>query len=205
VAESFTPVARGPILLAAVESAPVDPSSALAVSVRLTDASDLTKMHVAATINGQCAITLGVGFGHSRRHHNALVIGTGPGAWLIVGAAEAAQTVITEMRSAIHDEPVTVVDITHGRAMIRLEGVNAAAVLSKICAVNVSDRVMPVGTAVRTSVAKIAAGIVRVDPPADAVAGPTYLLHCDRSLGQYLFDCVLDAGAEFGLLSEAGQ
>lgn len=32
-------------------------------------------------------------------------------------------------------------------------------------------------------------------------AGPvrSYLLHCERSCGQYLFDALLDAGAEFGI------
>ena len=27
----------------------------------------------------------------------------------------------------------------------------------------------------------------------------SYLLHCERSVGQYLFDALLDAGAEFGV------
>jgi hypothetical protein len=28
---------------------------------------------------------------------------------------------------------------------------------------------------------------------------PSYLLHCERSSGQYLFDSLLDAAAEFGI------
>jgi hypothetical protein len=28
---------------------------------------------------------------------------------------------------------------------------------------------------------------------------PSYLLHCERSSGQYLFDTLLDAGREFGV------
>ena len=30
-------------------------------------------------------------------------------------------------------------------------------------------------------------------------ATPSYLLHCERSSGQYLFDALLRAGAEFGI------
>ena len=34
----------------------------------------------------------------------------------------------------------------------------------------------------------------------DDVGGvPSYLLHCERSSGQYLVDALLDAGAEFGV------
>jgi hypothetical protein len=27
----------------------------------------------------------------------------------------------------------------------------------------------------------------------------SYLIHCERSSGQHLFDCILDAGIEFGI------
>jgi hypothetical protein len=44
-------------------------------------------------------------------------------------------------------------------------------------------------------VAKLVTDIVRDDR--DGV--PSYLLHCERSSGQYLADAVLDAGAAFGV------
>jgi hypothetical protein len=30
-------------------------------------------------------------------------------------------------------------------------------------------------------------------------SSPSYLLHCERSSGQYLFDALLRAGADFGI------
>jgi hypothetical protein len=44
-------------------------------------------------------------------------------------------------------------------------------------------------------VAKLVTDIVRDD--LDGV--PSYLLHCERSSGQYLADAVLDAGVAFGV------
>ena len=47
----------------------------------------------------------------------------------------------------------------------------------------------------RTSVAKLTTDLVRDDQQ----GVPSYLLHCERSYGQYLFEALLDAGAEFGI------
>jgi hypothetical protein len=44
-------------------------------------------------------------------------------------------------------------------------------------------------------VAGVATDIIRDDR--DGV--PSYLLHCERSAGQYLFDCLLRAGAGHGI------
>ena len=50
-------------------------------------------------------------------------------------------------------------------------------------------------SAFRSSVAKIVTDVVRDDVD----GAPSYLLHCERSSGQYLFDVLVDAGDEFGL------
>ena len=87
------------------------------------------------------------------------------------------------------------IDLTHGRAMMRLTGGDAAAVLSKLCGVDLADAVTPNLTAFRSWVAKVVTDVVRDDLDAT----PSYLLHCERSSGQYLFDVLRDAGAEYGL------
>ena len=90
---------------------------------------------------------------------------------------------------------VSVIDLTHGRALVRLTGADAAAVLSKLCGIDLADEVTPNLTAFRSSVAKVVTDVVR-----DDVHGTrSYLLHCERSSGQYLLDVLVDAGAEFGL------
>ena len=49
--------------------------------------------------------------------------------------------------------------------------------------------------------AKLVTDVVRDDRDGT----PSYLLHCERSSGQYLFDAVLDAGAEFGIEPTGGD
>ena len=53
----------------------------------------------------------------------------------------------------------------------------------------------PDGAATSASVAKITCDVIRADIDDD----PSYLIACDRSYGQYLFDALLDAGAEFDI------
>src|SRR6266496_2998845 len=50
------------------------------------------------------------------------------------------------------------------------------------------------GAAFRSSVASLATDVIR-----DDLATRSYLLHCERSSGQYLFDMLLRSGAEFGI------
>jgi glycine cleavage system aminomethyltransferase T len=53
----------------------------------------------------------------------------------------------------------------------------------------------PDGAAFRSSVAALATDVVR-----DDVSGArSYLLHCERSSGQYFFDALLTAGRDLGI------
>ena len=56
-----------------------------------------------------------------------------------------------------------------------------------------SDAMTPNGAVVSASVAKVTCDLAREDRGEQ----PTYLVACDRSFGQYLFDALLDAGDEF--------
>lgn len=87
-------------------------------------------------------------------------------------------------------------DYTHGKAVLRLAGTAASAVLSKICGLDFYDAVFPSGRVAQTSAAKIKTLIVRFDQ--DQI--PAYYLHVNRPLGQYFWEVVQDAGQEFGLV-----
>jgi sarcosine oxidase gamma subunit len=67
--------------------------------------------------------------------------------------------------------------------------------LAKVCGIDLSEEVTPKGAAFRSSVAKLVTDVVRDDLESER----SYLLHCERSSGQYLFDALLDAGEEFGI------
>jgi heterotetrameric sarcosine oxidase gamma subunit len=190
------PLARSPIR-------PPEPLAVLAgweVSERratgtltLTDCTPLTKVQIKAPVTGQVAAELGVRFG--RAHRNAagvLVVGSGPGEWLLIGPPGRA---IPAHTGPAADGYASSTDLTHGRALVRLTGPAAADVLSTMCGIDLSDEATPDGAAFRSSVAAVATDVIR-----DDVAGVrSYLLHCERSSGQYLFDALLSAGRDLGI------
>lgn len=171
-------------------------------ALTLTDLSSLAKVLVKADPAGAYGATR-LRFGRAARAPGGrLEIGSGPGEWLHLGPAGTAPALVAELAAAElaaaetpSGELVTVVDLTHGRALMRLTGHAAPTVLAKMCAIDLADPVTPDLSAFRSSVAKTITDVVR-----DDVDGRrSYLLHCDRSFGQYLFDCVLDAGDAFGI------
>jgi heterotetrameric sarcosine oxidase gamma subunit len=85
--------------------------------------------------------------------------------------------------------------MTHGSVVLRLSGADAHRVLEKLCAIDLSDRSTPNGSCFRSSVARLRCTVVRDDLGQER----SYLIESDRSSGQYLFDAVLDAGAEFAI------
>jgi heterotetrameric sarcosine oxidase gamma subunit len=168
-------------------------------ALRLADRTPLTKVLVRASPDGGVAAHLGVPFGRARRAgHDVLVIGSGPGEWLLLGPPQTFGSV-TGRVDTTDSGLVSVLDLTHGRALMRLSGTTAHHVLAKVCAVDLSDAAIPSGAAFRSSVANVASEVVRDDLRTSDGAERSYLLQCERSSGQYLFDTLLDAGREFDI------
>lgn len=196
MADIAAPVARSPI-------APPEPTAVLdgwlvttrhAVSaLRICDATPLSKVLVRAPEDGAVASALGVELGRSERdEHGTLVVGSGPGEWLLLAApGSAAEAAARVPRPG--GELVTVTDFTHSRALVRLTGAESPVVLAKLCAIDFADAVTPNSSALRTSVAKLVTDVIR-DDLGEERASRSYLLHCERSSGQYLFDALVDAG-----------
>ncbi len=173
-----------------------------AAELTITDCTPLTKVQLRAPIAGLAAAALGVRFGRAARDEaGTLVVGSGPGEWLLLAPPGQAQALEPERIAArAPGESVTWVDLTHGRALIRLSGPSGPRLLAKLCGVDLGEDITPDGAAFRTSVAALATDVIRDDLVGSA-GGRTrsYLLHCERSSGQYLFDAMLRAGAEFGI------
>jgi heterotetrameric sarcosine oxidase gamma subunit len=174
-----------------------------AARLTITDCTPLAKVHLRAPWNGALASALGVPFGRAVRDASGLLIGSGPGEWLALGAPGTAPAVVRRLEaaassaasSAAPDEFVTVIDLTHGRALVRLTGRAAADVLARLCGVDLAEDMTPDGTAFRSSVAAVTTDVVRDD----RAGTPSYLLHCERSSGRYLFGALVSAGEPFGI------
>ncbi len=161
----------------------------------LADESARTKVIIRAAAGTPARATLAQPFGGSRSTADVLIAGIRPDEWIVLGDASEVNAWVTAMSSDGH---VSEVDWTHGRAQFRLTGERATSALEKVCGLDWSDPMTPDGAATSGSVAKVTCDIIRND--IDGV--PSYLILCDRSFGQYLFDALLDAGDEFTITAE---
>jgi heterotetrameric sarcosine oxidase gamma subunit len=163
---------------------------------RIMDCTPLAKVLVLASTDGGIARALGAHFGRAARdEHGTLVVGSGPGEWLLLAPPGASAMVARRVEEVPDEELVSVFDVTHGRALMRISGVKTVDLLAKVCGIDLSEEVTPDGAAFRSSVAKLVTDVVRDDRDGER----SYLLHCERSSGQYLFDALRDAGDEFGI------
>ena len=167
----------------------------------LTDASATAKWLVRADAEGPTADRLGARFGSSQMAPGgALVLGSRPGEWIIVGTPGEVAAAVADLDGLGEQEFMTALDWTHSRAMFRLTGVDATRMLEKVCGIDWGDHMTPDGAVLSASVALTTCDLARNDVAGNGAAGtPSYLVFCDRSFGQYLFDALIDAGNEFGL------
>ena len=183
----------------------------------IADHTPLAKVHLRAPWNGAMAKALGVPFGRAGRESLRagpdvresagpdggervwLVVGSGPGEWYVLappGAAAAVADWLSQLATdSAGEEFVSVVDLTHGRALMRVTGRDAAELLARLCGADLHDDMAPDGAALRSAVAGVATDIIRDDRAGEA----SYLLHCERSSGQYLFDALVSAGESLGI------
>ena len=183
-------------------------------ALTITDCTPLAKVQLRAPWNGAMAKALGVPFGRADRDGASqdgasqdgaspeggwLVVGSGPGEWLVLAppgaAAAVADWLATVAADAAGDEFVSMTDLTHGRALVRVTGPDAAGLLARLCGADLEDDMAPDGAALRSAVAGVATDIIRDD----RAAVPSYLLHCERSSGQYLFGALVSAGESLGI------
>lgn len=174
---------------------PVDvgPLSASDGSVTLADAYATTKVQVRAGAGTAAAAALGVSYGSSTRNADGdLVCGTRPDEWTIYGDPGRSGAIAASVPT---EGFVTVIDITHGRAMLRISGSNATAALSKICNLDLSDELTPNGAVFSGSLGSVGCDWVRDDQGGET----SFLISCERSFGKFLFIAVADACTEFGV------
>lgn len=159
-------------------------------ALTLSDLSSTGKTILRA--DPSAADRVGVGFGASITADELLVCGQRPGEWMLIGPTADARAFVDGLGlEGFHSAVIH----THSRALFRLTGDRAASALEKVCSLDWSDDMTPDGAAASATVARVTCDIIRND-----VSGVrSYLIACDRSFGQYLFDALVDAGWEFSL------
>lgn len=167
----------------------------------LSDQSATAKWLVRAGVDGPTADRLGVRFGSSQvAPGGALVLGSRPGEWIIAGTPGEVAAAVASLDGLDEQEFMSALDWTHSRAMFRVTGADAARMLEKVCGIDWGDHMTPDGAVLSASVALTTCDLARND----SGGARSYLIFCDRSFGQYLFDALIDAGNEFGITVHAG-
>lgn len=179
-----TPTFESPV----TTSYPATPGAPL----ELADVSSLAKLVVRADLDTGAAAQMAVPFGTSRMQGDVLVAGQRPTEWTLIGNASSVAALAESIDRAGH---VSTIDHTHSRAMFNLTGAESCRLLEKVCGLDWDDAMTPDGAVMSASVAKVNCDIIRQDRRNSR----SYLLACDRSFAQYLFDALLDAGSEFGI------
>ena len=159
----------------------------------MRDSTSTTKIQIRAASNTAAASMLDTAYGSSRRFSDrVLVCGTRPEEWTVYGSSE---EVLAFVANIPRDGFVTVIDITHGRALLRITGSKATSVLNKICNMDLSEELTPDGAVFSASVGNVSCDLTRNDQTAET----SFLISCERSFGKFLFIAVADASTEFGL------
>ena len=98
--------------------------------------------------------------------------------------------------SAASEQFVTITEVTHGRVEIRVIGTDSQALLSKLCGLDFHSSAFPNETAKQSSLAKTTQLIIR----GDIGELPAFSIIGTQSLGPYVWDTMMEAGKEFGLV-----
>lgn len=170
--------------------------------IGLIDQSSWGKIMIHGRAGGRAAAALGITppeaigggvvlgeIGVYRLRADQLFINTQPGSETAALAAPAA--------ADTGGERVTITDLTHGRAQLRLVGPASAELLSRLCGLDFRRDHFPDHAARQTSVAKTTQLIIRHD--LDDGRLPSYSIIGARSLGAYLWETILDAGNDLGI------
>jgi heterotetrameric sarcosine oxidase gamma subunit len=182
-------------------ASPEQEVAALRAGVGLADTSPHGKVQIEGA---QAASVLTAVFGAAPEHvgaHAAVEAGSlyrlRPDLFYLAtppaGETEACRRI--EAAAAAASGLVTVTDLTHGLAEMRLVGPAAVDVLARVCGLDFSDGAFPNHTAKPTSVAKSRQLVIRGDY--GALRG--YRIIGPRSLAAYVWSVLLEAGHAFGI------
>lgn len=134
-------------------------------------------------------------------HSDAIDLGearalcVGPADWLLVSATLSAESLRRQVGFEASGNEFSVVDLTHGLAVIEARGDAIRDVLSKGCALDLHPDRFRAGQSHRTRFAKIAAVL---DFPLDCPGErPSFELYIASSYQSYLHAWLRDAAAEF--------
>ena len=117
----------------------------------------------------------------------------GPNEWLAVMEADNDAKIAAELAEALADVHHAIVDVSHSRAVIGLEGPHARDVLMKGTNIDVHPRVFGPGNCIHAHLGRCHMLLHQIDD------GPGYDIYIHRSFAVYAWNWLSDAAAEYGI------
>jgi len=121
----------------------------------------------------------------------------GPDEWLVVAKAGAEAAMAARLAAAVTPQGGTVTDVTESRTTIVVSGPRARDVLAKGCPLDLHHRKFQPGDCAQSLVARVGVILMRADD--GSTPAPRFELHVLRSMADYLWRFLEDAGAEYGV------
>jgi sarcosine oxidase subunit gamma len=140
---------------------------------------------VAAHVKARCGLDI------SRQPNTAIgsavrALWLGPDEWLIVANATASAIV-----AASHQPAVSITDVSHGRAALRLRGPHVRDALAKGCPLDLDPRALPPGRCGQTAIGRISVIL-------DHVERDVFDVYCSRSYAGSFWHWLTEACVEYG-------
>jgi sarcosine oxidase subunit gamma len=129
------------------------------------------------------------GLGTAVTGSDVTIAAIAPGRFLLAGSGD---DLAARFEAALPAADGAVTDLSHGRAILRLQGGAAAAVLAKCAALDLDPQVFPPGRAAQTM-------IHHIDVLLHRTATETFELWVLRGFAEALGEWLIDAGLEFGV------
>ena len=145
---------------------------------------------VAAKMHSVTGLDLPMGPKRMSKNGFAL-IGTAPGQWLAIAESKEARALPAMLGVSLKGD-ATVVDLSDGKAVLRISGPRARDTLAKGCSLDLHPRVFKPGNAATTPVALIDCVIWQVDET------PTYDLAVPTSYAESFWSWLTASAAEYG-------
>lgn len=121
----------------------------------------------------------------------------GPDEWLVVAAAGSEAALAAGFAAAVAPHGGTVTDVTESRTTITVAGPRAREVLAKGCPIDLHPRKFRPGDCAQSLVARVGVILLRADDGSGPA--PRFELHVLRSMADYLWRFLEDAGLEYGV------
>ena len=153
--------------------------SGAGVTVRATIAAALGMM-VAATPN------------HVAQKDGVTVLWVGPDRWLVVEPERPGRELDALLNEALTGTPGVLIDLSHGRTVVRISGRSSRDLLAKGCGIDFHPWTFPVGSCAQSFLGHVGALLHAVD------AAPSFDLYVARSFALTVWEWLIESAAEYG-------